>query len=135
MRMIFVNLPVKDLAATRRFFSALGFGFNEAFSDDTAACMVVDANIFVMHLTEEKFAQFVKGEVGDPEKQTQVLTCLSAKSRQEVDDFKAKALAAGGREWQPNIEFGPMYGCSFQDISGNVWEFMFMDQTGGQSVG
>jgi predicted lactoylglutathione lyase len=135
MRMIFVNLPVKDLAATRRFFSALGFGFNEAFSDDTAACMVVDANIFVMHLTEEKFAHFVKGEVGDPEKQTQVLTCLSAASRQEVDDFKAKALAAGGREWQPNIEFGPMYGCSFQDISGNVWEFMFMDQSGGQSIG
>ncbi|MGQ3293447.1 MAG: VOC family protein, partial [Shinella sp.] len=116
MRMIFVNLPVKDLPATRRFFSALGFSFNEQFSDDTAACMVVDENIFVMHLTEEKFAQFVTGKVGDPEQQTQVLTCLSATSRQEVDDFKAKALAAGGREWKPNMEFGPMYGCSFQDI-------------------
>jgi uncharacterized protein len=131
MRMIFVNLPVKDLAATRRFFAALGFTFNEQFSDDTAACMVVDENIFVMHLTEEKFAQFVTGEVGDPEKATQVLTCFSASSRQEVDDFKAKALAAGGREWKPNMEFGPMYGCSFQDINGNVWEFMFMDQSGG----
>ena len=65
MRMIFVNLPVKDLPATRRFFGALGFSFNEAFSDETAACMVVDENIFVMHLTEEKFAQFVTGAVGD----------------------------------------------------------------------
>lgn len=131
MRMIFVNLPVKDLADTRRFFDALGFSFNEDFSDDTAACMVVDENIFVMHLTEEKFAQFVRGEVGDPEKATQVLTAFSATSRQEVDDFKAKALAAGGREWKPNLEFGPMYGCSFQDINGHVWEFMYMDQSGG----
>lgn len=131
MRMIFVNLPVKDLAATRRFFNALGFSFNEQFSDDTAACMVVDENIFVMHLTEPKFAQFVRGEVGDPEKATQVLTCLSADSRKDVDDIKAKALAAGGREWKPNLEFGPMYGCSFQDINGNVWEFMHMDQSGG----
>lgn len=129
MRMIFVNLPVKDLPATRRFFDALGFTFNEQFSDDTAACMIVDENIFVMHLTEQKFAQFVTGKVGDPEQQTQVLTCLSATSRQEVDDFKARALAAGGREWKPNIEFGPMYGCSFQDISGNVWEVMHMGQS------
>lgn len=129
MRMIFVNLPVKDLPATRRFFDALGFTFNEQFSDDTAACMIVDESIFVMHLTEQKFAQFVTGKVGDPEQQTQVLTCLSATSRQEVDDFKARALAAGGREWKPNIEFGPMYGCSFQDISGNVWEVMHMGQS------
>ncbi|EYR79168.1 VOC family protein [Shinella sp. 838] len=131
MRMIFVNLLVKDLPATRRFFGALGFSFNEAYSDETAACMVVDDNIFVMHLTEPKFAQFVTGKVGDPEEATQVLTCLSAASRQEVDDIKAKALAAGGREWKPNIEFGPMYGCSFQDPNGNVWEFMHMDQSGG----
>ncbi len=108
MRMIFVNLPVKDLPATRRFFGALGYSFNEQFSDDTAVCMVVDENIFVMHLTEEKFAQFVNGKVGDPEQQTQVLTCLSAASRQEVDDIKAKALAAGGREWKP--AFSPLVG-------------------------
>lgn len=131
MRMIFVNLPVKDLPATRRFFGALGFSFNEDYSDDTAACMVVEENIFVMHLTEEKFAQFVNGAVGDPERQTQALTCFSVASRQEVDDIKARALAAGGREWKPNVEYGPMYGCSFQDINGNVWEFMHMDQAGG----
>ena len=128
MRMIFVNLPVKDLPATRRFFNALGFSFNEQFSDDTAACMVVDENIFVMHLTEEKFAQFVNGAVGDPERQTQVLTCLSAASRAEVDGLLSKALAAGGKPWKPVLDMGPMYGCSFQDLDGHVWEVMFMDQ-------
>ena len=128
---IFVNLPVADLPKAKSFYEAIGAVNNPQFSDDTAACMVVDENIFLMHLTEEKFAQFVNGKVGDPEQQTQALTCFSAVSRQEVDDFKAKALAAGGREWKPNIEFGPMYGCSFQDINGNVWEFMHMDQSGG----
>ncbi|MBD9371409.1 VOC family protein [Rhizobium sp. ARZ01] len=128
MRMIFVNLPVKDLPATRRFFGALGFTFNEQFSDEQAACMVVAENIFVMLLVEKRFQDFVNGAVGDPEKDTQVLTCVSAASRAEVDEFKAKALAAGAREWKSNIEFGPMYGCSFQDINGHVWEMMHMAQ-------
>lgn len=132
MRMIFVNLPVKDLPATRRFFDALGFTFNEDFSDDTAACMRVDDNIFVMLLTEPKFAEFLAGPAGDPERDTQVLTCISAASHDEVDRFKAKALSAGGREWMPNIAFGPMYGCSFRDINGHVWEVMHMDQSGGE---
>ena len=126
MRMIFVNLPVKDMPATRRFFGALGFTFNEQFSDEQAACMVVSDAIFVMLMVEARFQEFVNGKVGDPEKETQVLTCLSAASRAEVDDFKA--LAAGAREWKPNIEFGPMYGCSFQDINGHVWEMMHMAQ-------
>ena len=133
MRMIFVNLPVKDLPATRRFYDALGFTFNEQYSDDTAACMVVDENIFVMLLTEPKFAGFVNGPVGDPERDTQVLTCISVESRAEVDAYKEKALAAGGREWMPNMEFGPMYGCSFRDINGHVWEVMHMDQSGDQT--
>lgn len=128
MRMIFVNLPVKDMSATRRFFGALGFTFNEQFSDEQAACMVVSDAIFVMLMVEARFQEFVNGKVGDPEKETQVLTCLSAASRAEVDEFKAKALAAGAREWKPNIEFGPMYGCSFQDINGHVWEMMHMAQ-------
>lgn len=128
MRMIFVNLPVKDMPATRRFFGALGFGFNEQFSDEQAACMVVSDTIFVMLMVEARFQEFVNGKVGDPEKDTQVLTCLSAASREEVDAFKEKALAAGAREWKPNVEFGPMYGCSFQDINGHVWEMMHMAQ-------
>ena len=128
MRMIFVNLPVKDMPSTRRFFGALGFSFNEQFSDEQAACMVVSDNIFVMLLVEKRFQDFVNGTVGDPEKDTQVLTCLSASSRAEVDAFKAKALAAGAREWKPNVEFGSMYGCSFQDINGHVWEMMHMAQ-------
>ena len=126
MRMIFVNLPVKDLPATRRFFAALGFSFNEDYSDDTAACMVVEENIFVMHLTEEKFAQFVNGPVGDPERQTQALTCFSAASRQEVDDFKARALAAGGREPRPAQDYGFMYSRDLEDPDGNILEFMYM---------
>ena len=86
MRMIFVNLPVKDVAASRKFFAALGFSFNE------------------------------------------VLTCLSADSRGEVDGLLKKALAAGAKPWKPITDMGPMYGASFQDLDGHVWEIMFMDQ-------
>ena len=127
MRMIFVGLPVADLEGATRFYTALGFTRNPDFSDDTASCMIVSEQIYVMLLTHEKFKGFINGEISDARTSTQVLNCLSASSRAEVDDFKKKALAAGGSEWKPNMEFGPMYGCSFQDPDGHVWEIMYMD--------
>ena len=126
MRMIFVNLPVKDLEASKGFFAALGFGFNDQFTDHTAACMVVEQNIYVMLLTEARFRDFINGEIGDATKATEVLTCLSAASRDEVDAILSKALAAGAKPWKPVMEYGPMYGCSFQDLDGHVWEVMHM---------
>jgi predicted lactoylglutathione lyase len=128
MRMIFVNLPVKDLTASKVFFTELGFEFNAEFSDDKAACMVVDQNIFVMLIVEERFREFINGEVSDATKATEVLTCLSADSKRHVDETVAEAIAAGGKPWKPTIEQGPMYGGSFQDLDGHVWELMYMEQ-------
>lgn len=125
MRMIFVNLPVKNLDASKAFFEALGFVNNPQFTDETAACMVVSECIFVMLLTHAKFRDFINGEIS--EAGTEVLTCLSADSRAEVDDMLARALAAGGRPWKPAMDYGFMYGISFQDLDGHVWEVMHMD--------
>lgn len=127
MRMIFVNLPVKDLPASKAFFAALGFGFNAQFTNDDAACMVVEENISVMLLTEPFFKGFLTGEMSDAHKATEVLTCLSAASRAEVDETLAKALAAGAKPWKPVTDYGWMYGCSFQDLDGHVWELAYVD--------
>jgi uncharacterized protein len=129
MRMIFVNLPVKDLASSTAFFTALGFEFNADFTDDCAACMVVDQNIYVMLLAEERFRDFINGDISDAMKATEVLTCLSAESREQVDELVASAVAAGGKPWKPAIEEGPMYGGSFQDLDGHVWELMHMSES------
>jgi uncharacterized protein len=127
MRMIFVNLPVKDLNASKGFFGELGFEFNSDFSDDTAACMVVDDNIFVMLLVEERFRDFINGEIADATSATEVLNCLSADSKEEVDEMVEKAIAAGGKPWKPTMDEGPMYGGSFQDLDGHVWEVLHME--------
>jgi predicted lactoylglutathione lyase len=127
MRMIFVNLPVKDLDASKRFFSALGFTFNPQFTDDTAACMVIEENIFAMLLTEPKFQGFINGEISDASKTKEVLICLSCDSRAAVDDLLGRALSSGGQAWKPNTDYGMMYGASFQDPDGHVWELMWMD--------
>jgi predicted lactoylglutathione lyase len=128
MRMIFVNLPVRNLATAREFFTALGFEVDPTFSDDRCACMVVDRNIFVMLLAEERFKDLVNGEISDAMTATEVLTSLSADSRQHVDETIAKAIAAGGKPWKPCVEDGPMYGGSFQDLDGHVWELIHMGQ-------
>lgn len=127
MRMIFVNLPVKNLVASRAFFTALGFPFNSEFSDDRAACMVVDRNIYVMLLAEERFRDFVNGDISDA-RTTEVLIGLSADNKQQVDDLVSRAIAAGGRPWRPAMAEGPMYAGSFQDLDGHVWELLHMAQ-------
>jgi predicted lactoylglutathione lyase len=103
MRMIFVNLPVKDLEASKGFFGELGFEFNPEFTDESAACMVVDENIFVMLLVEERFRDFINGEIADATKATEVLTCLSANSKEQVDEPVEKAIAADGKPWKPTM--------------------------------
>ncbi|MGY1856475.1 VOC family protein [Modestobacter sp. SYSU DS0290] len=125
--MIFVNLPVTDLERATAFYAALGFRNDARFTDETAAAMVVEENIVVMLLTREKFAGFVPGQVGDPAQVTSVINALSAADRAECDDLLARALAAGGRPWQPAQDHGSMYGTSFADPDGNVWEMTWMD--------
>ena len=127
MRMIFVNLPVRDLEKSKDFFTAIGFSINPQFTDENATSVVIDENIFVQLHTHDHFRQFVTGEIGDAFQATTVLNALSADSREEVDDIYAKALAAGGREWKPPADHGFMYVVSFQDLDGHVWEVAWMD--------
>lgn len=127
MRMIFVNLPVKDLPRSRAFFGALGFSFNPQFSNDDAACMIIEENIFAMLLTEPFFEGFLTQPISDAHKVTEVLTCLSASSRAEVDAMADAALANGGKVWKAPQDHGWMYNRSFQDPDGHVWEVAYMD--------
>jgi len=127
MRMIFVNLPVSDLDRAKRFYEALGFSINPRFTDDTAACVVVSETIYVMLLTHAKFADFVTGEIADAKAAAGAIYCLSEESREAVSAFKARALAAGARPWKPDLDYGFMFGASFQDLDGHVWEVMWMD--------
>jgi predicted lactoylglutathione lyase len=127
MRMIFVNLPVKSVEASRRFFGALGFSFNAQFSDATTAAMVVEENIVVMLLEEARFRTFIVGDISDTSKGKEALIALSAGSRAEVEETQAKALAAGAKPWMPPQDHGFMYGTSFQDLDGHVWEVIWMN--------
>ncbi len=129
-RMIFVNLPVADLGATRAFYSALGFSLNAEHSDDSCACVVISDTIVVMALQRERFADFVAGPVGDPAAATSVINCLSAESPAEVDHLVTTALAHGGKPWLGRREQGPVYGHSFADPDGHVWEVLHVRQAG-----
>jgi uncharacterized protein len=126
-RKIFVNLPVKDLAKSRDFFSRLGYSFNPQFSDENAACLVISEDIFAMLLTEPFFKSFTKKQVADSRTSTEVMIALSADSRAEVDELADKALAAGGRAAGDPIDQGFMYGRSFYDLDDHHWEVVWMD--------
>ncbi|WP_374526145.1 VOC family protein [Sphingopyxis sp.] len=128
-RMIFVNLPVTDLEKSKAFYEAVGATNNPAFTDDTAACMVIaEGSIHVMLLTHEKWATFTSKTIPDAHMAAQVLLCVSADSRGEVDGQVGKAVKAGGKaDPTPTQDFDFMYGRSFEDPDGHIWEVMWMD--------
>ena len=127
-KMIFVNLPVADLPRATAFYEAIGAVKNEQFCDDTASCMVFSDTIHAMLLTHDKFSQFTSKKIADAKSLCEVLICVSADSREEVDGLVKKAIGAGGTpDPTPKQDYGFMYGRSFEDPDGHIWEVMWMD--------
>ena len=126
-KLIFVNLPVRDLDRSVAFYEAIGAEKNPQFSDETAACMVFSETIHVMLLTHAKFAQFTPKRIADARETSEVLIAISADSREGVDAIADKALATGGREARPVEDHGWMYCRPFEDPDGHIWEPMWMD--------
>lgn len=128
-RMLFVNLPVRDLQKSMAFFTALGFTYNQQFTDEKAACMIVSDQAFVMLLTEPFFRGFMKNELCDTSKYSETLLALSCESREDVNQMVQKAIEAGGRHAMDSTDHGFMYSWSFYDLDGHHWEVMWMDPT------
>jgi predicted lactoylglutathione lyase len=126
---IFLNLPVKDVAAAQRFYTGLGYSINPQFTGENSACVVISEHITAMLLAEPHFKEFTTNEITDATKATQVIMALSAESRAVVDEVADKALAAGGSEPKAPQDHGFMYVRSFTDLDGHHWELIWMNTT------
>lgn len=126
-RKMFVNLAVKDLDKSVEFFTELGFSFDPRFTDEQATCMIVSDEAFVMLLVESRFKDFTKKELANPTTHTEAIVALSAESREQVDQLADTAIEAGGSPANDPIEMDFMYGRSFQDLDGHLWELIWMD--------
>ncbi|WP_181808846.1 VOC family protein [Streptomyces shenzhenensis] len=126
-QMIFVNLATDDVAASRKFFTELGYSINPQFSNDDCSCVVISDTIIAMLLSKQRYADFTKKEIADSTKTSEVLICLSAESREKVDELVEKAVAAGGTAHDDIQDQGFMYGRSFDDLDGHSWEVVWMD--------
>ena len=133
-QMIFVNLPVADPQRSREFFASLGYGFNEEMCNEGALALELGPNHYAMLLQTDFFGQFHDEQVAGPA-QHEVLTCVSAQSRREVDDVVDRATAAGGREVRTEEQGDFMYGRSYADLDGHIWEIMWMDLEKARSAG
>jgi predicted lactoylglutathione lyase len=136
LKLIFVDLPVADLARATAFYEAVGAKKNEQFCDSTASCMVFSDTIHAMLLTHDKFRQFTPKRIADTRETSEVLICISADSRQAVDEMVEKAGPAGGKvDPAPKQDYGFMYGRSFEDPDGHIWEVMWMDVEAAKAPG
>ncbi|MEV8430184.1 VOC family protein [Streptomyces sp. HUAS 31] len=126
-QMIFVNLPVNDLDASKKFFTGLGYSINAQFSDENAASVVISDTIVAMLLTKPFYSTFTKKEIADATTTSEVLICLSAESRDKVDELVEKAVSAGGTASDKVQDMGFMYGRAFDDLDGHTWEVVWMD--------
>ena len=126
-RKLFVNVPVRDVQRTIDFFEALGFTFNQQFTDATATAMLVGEDAYFMMLTHEKFGMFTDRTIGDPQQATGAIYALGVESREAVDAMVEKAVSLGGTYAKEKQDHGFMYGWSFHDLDGHHWEAFWMD--------
>ncbi|MFK5634409.1 MULTISPECIES: VOC family protein [unclassified Ornithinimicrobium] len=124
-QLIFVNLPVADLARSRAFFGGLGYTFNEDFCDERGLCLELGPTLHAMLLTQDFFARFHDGRTAGPGT-VETLLCLSADSRGAVDSIVDRAVALGGADVRTEDE-GFMYGRSYSDPDGHIWEILWME--------
>ena len=127
MTHIFVNIPTSDLERAKSYYTALGASINPAFTDENAACIVWDENVFFMVLTREFFATFTDKQVCDPKTHAMALLSLSRESRADVDAAIEAGIAAGGREINEPTDYGFMYSRAVEDPDGNAIDFVFME--------
>ena len=125
---LFVNLPIKDLPRSVRFFESLGYTFNPQFTDENATCMILGENLFAMLLVEPYFRTFIEKDVSDAHRATEVLLAVPVGSREAVDALVDKALAAGAKEPRPARDLGFMYQRSYDDLDGHTWEVFHMSE-------
>ncbi len=124
---VFLNLPVKDLPKSMAFFRALGWEFNQQFTDETAASLVISDTIYAMLLTHAKFKEFTDKAIADTSKTAQVLIALSVDSKEAVHKLVDAALKSGAKEPRPMADHGFMINRTFEDLDGHVWEIVYMD--------
>jgi uncharacterized protein len=129
IKQIFVNLPVKNLEETKKFWLDLGFTFNAQFTDQNAASLVLGENIFAMLIVPEFFSTFTKKEIADASKVTEVINAISVENKDTVNSLMEKVLTAGGTETREAQDYGWMYSRAFQDLDGHLWELTFIDET------
>ncbi|XVS61064.1 VOC family protein [Actinosynnema sp. CA-299493] len=129
---IFVNLPVTDLTKSIEFFAALGFAHNPRFTDENASCVVFSDTVHAMLVTKPFFTTFTTKEIADSATTTEAIVALSLDSREQVDEVADKALAAGGGFVKEAEDHGFMYGRSFEDLDGHVWNLFWMDESAAQ---
>ncbi len=126
-RKLFVNLGVKDLEASVEFFTRLGFAFDPRLTDESASCMILSDEAFVMLLVEDCFKDFTTKALCDAGTHTEAILAVSADSREQVDSLVDAALVHGGRPANEPMNHDFMYGRSFHDVDGHLWEVIWMD--------
>ena len=127
-KMIFINLPVRDLQAATNFYLAIGGTLNPQFSNDQASSIMFSDSIGVMLLTHQHYGQFTTRQIGDARRDSQMLIALTAGSKDEVNTTIEKGVAAGGRaDPNPAQDLGFMFNRHIEDPDGNVWEFLWMN--------
>ncbi|MFB2668357.1 VOC family protein [Shewanella xiamenensis] len=124
---IFVNLAVESVQQSRAFYAGLGFGINDQYSNEQAACVVIADNIYVMLLAKPFFAGFTDKMIADAHATTEVLNCLDCDSRERVDQLVKLAELHGGKAYRQAQDQGFMYGHAFEDPDGHIWELVYME--------
>jgi predicted lactoylglutathione lyase len=122
----FITLPVRDVAKSNDFFTALGFEFNKDFSDDETSCLVLSDTVYVMLGEHKKYESLIDKPVADP-KTSELIMSFTCSSREQVDRIVSSALELGARKVNEQEDLGFMYSWGFEDLDGHLWNLIWLN--------
>lgn len=125
-KQLLINLPVQNPSASKEFFTALGLTLNEKLSDENATCFNIEDNITIALLAAEHFKETIMGNDVADAKTNETLLAIGMESKEDVDAFLDKAVAAGGQELHDRVDMPGIYAGSFKDLDGHLWNIFHM---------
>ncbi|MEO6728736.1 MAG: VOC family protein [Candidatus Dojkabacteria bacterium] len=127
MKQLLINLPVENVESSKVFFEKIGLTFNKELTDENATCFNIDENIVIALLPSEHFKAAVNNTVLiDATKVNEMLLSIGVNSNEEVDTFFNKAIEAGGKDKGKPTDYGSVYGATFSDLDGHLWNIFHM---------
>lgn len=127
---IWANLAVEDTTRTEKFYTQLGFKPNNCPATPELTSFLFSEKSFVIHFFRRDKLEFaMNNDASNLQNGSEIMFSLSAKSKDEVDNWATNAQQAGGTIIKnAGRQDEGFYYCVFADPDGHKFNALFIEE-------